>query len=1011
MPGGKMLKNKRYSFKFLSKVVVFPLFLIFLQVTGLFISNCYAENPKKADLVDRALEAIAMNKADLSMRSDISTNPYALSRFKRWMENPIKAPAEAQLKAMALFKSANNPVLWFQELAKLGDIDSAEPIPLRRYNDSKLPTRIPTQLSRAIHRVLDAIYTANNRLVQIKKEVSTENLERFKKYLYPNACRNLDPEKQMGELYWLKESKNAIDAAGSVNRVGILEAGLTVLEALTDARAFLAELDQGQKNVNSFSFMTDLGLVEIGGTGADVHESHATLIIDLGGNDIYNGKIASGSDGKSAVVIDLSGDDVYMGDKFTQGSGVWGVGILFDLDGNDFYKANDCSQGAGLFGIGMIIDGEGSDSYFGGEFVQAASAWGWGGLLDLAGEDTYQCQRSGQAYSNVAGVSSLCDLRGNDKYISGERTPDPRETGMNQSFSQGFAIGARNMAAGGFALLADKSGNDIYQCQYFGQGASYWMGVGVLYDEHGKDTYLARRYAQGAGIHFSFGLLMDVKGDDHTFSWGVSQGCGHDYGVGLLVNDAGNDTYVSNWLSMGASNANGVGIFIDNTGNDGYETHTGTAVGSLHKSRRSGGIGLFVDSAGEDRYSKNGANNSIWAPNRWGVGIDEDVSEDKGLKILPVEDTPPVNEEADKKKREEQTRLSAILDSAETLPFTEQMEPMLSVASHWGFEKEIPKAIQEKLLNLNPERSVPAVTALIDTPSIMTQIFMNRFFAVHAFEALPELTKKAQDPDSLIKSRALNYLGRLRDTRTLARCLEGLNKPSWRVRYSAVRALGEILEKNRLVALIPMKEALEKALKKNNPYALKDYFKDKEKIKQVLSVLARAVSIEYPTYLKYEKKATKTEKSDALNEYIELVYDRSKEILPLVERWIKDITQSEDIAIILTAFLEDPDSAVKRAAAYALGQMNYRPSIPQIADLLRDRNLWVRDSAVLSLALFENDVLPYLESAMKQETSQFKILALDVCSRINSEQSKALIEGYLEDPDQNVRRTAMDAFK
>ena len=44
--------------------------------------------------------------------------------------------------------------------------------------------------------------------------------------------------------------------------------------------------------------MTDLGLVKIGGTGADVHENHATLIIDLGGNDIYKGRIASGTDGK-----------------------------------------------------------------------------------------------------------------------------------------------------------------------------------------------------------------------------------------------------------------------------------------------------------------------------------------------------------------------------------------------------------------------------------------------------------------------------------------------------------------------------------------------------------------------------------------------------------------------------------------------------------------------------------------------------------------------------------------
>ena len=453
------------------------------------------------------------------------------------------------------------------------------------------------------------------------------------------------------------EQRQAIDAAGSVKRKDILEAGLTVIEAMARARELLTKTDKWQDKVGSFSFMTDLGKVVVGGKGPDVYHDPAALIIDLGGDDVYKGRKASGSNGKCSLVLDLGGDDLYLGEDCTQGSGVFGIGILYDLGGNDLYRAESCAQGAGLFGLGLIIDGGGMDTYQGTKYVQAASSWGWGGLMDLSGDDTYLCRHSGQAYSGVLGISCLCDIKGNDKYLSGVKAPDPREPDMNKSFSQGFSFGMRNLVAGGCAILADKSGNDLYQCQYFGQGSSYWMGIGVLYDEIGQDTYIARRYAQGAGIHFSFGLLMDAAGDDHISSWGVSQGCGHDYGIGILINETGNDTYVSDWLSMGASQANGVGIFVDNSGDDGYESNTGMAVGNFIERRRSGGVGLFVDAGGKDRYSVTGENNTLWGMNRWSIGIDGESGGMSGINII-VPETATISEEAEKEKKRESKLLS-----------------------------------------------------------------------------------------------------------------------------------------------------------------------------------------------------------------------------------------------------------------------------------------------------------------------------------------------------------------
>ena len=988
-------------------ISVFFLLLLLIVSSPSF---SFADTTNTSYLLDKALDFIAMQKGDLSINPDLYPDPYALSSFKRWMANPVKAPLEAQQKARNLLKQSKDPFSWVLELAKLGDIHSPAPLPLNDYTEYELSPDLPKELKEAIRLILNAIHTANVHLVAIRNRMSPENIRLLEKYLYPVTPKKTDSTEEIEELTRLKQLKQAIGTAGTLDRKGIIEAGLTISQALGKAVALLTQSREWYKSINSFSFKTDLGLVEIGGTGNNRHEKRAALIIDLGGNDLYLGKIASGTDGKCAIVLDLDGDDTYLGEDYTQGAGLWGIGILYDLAGNDLYRAGDYSQGAGLFGIGLLMDSNGHDNYLGERFVQAASGWGWGGLIDLGGEDTYKCRHSGQAYAEVLGVSALCDLKGSDRYISGLRTPDPREPDMNQSFSQGFAVGMRNLAAGGLAMLVDGSGNDLYHAQYFGQGASYWMGVGILYDENGKDTYIARRYAQGAGIHFSLGLLMDNTGSDHTLSWGVSQGCGHDYGIGILINETGNDTYVSDWLSLGASEANGVGIFVDNSGDDGYVTTSGMAVGHFIESRRAGGVGLFLDAGGKDSYSHKGADGSVWGSNRWSVGIDEDHSGISGLNLLPPEDLPPVNEEAERIKAEEKTSLSGILDRSEKMSYPLNIEGMLSVASHWGLEQGVPKEAQEKLLSMAPKESVPAVVNLLGTPSVGTLIFMDRLFKVHAFQAMKELIKKTGDGNSIVKSRAFYHLGELKDSRAIKYCINALNDPSWRVRSNAIRALGEILSKRRLEILVPMKNVLEKASKNGDSHIIDSTIKDDKQRIYLLSVIARAIPLGYPAYMRYAHMPANQEKEEVLKDFARTVFDHLEEIVPLLEKWIGDINQSEDVAKRASILINDPDPQVRRSAAYALAQMNYKKVMPELITLLKDPSRWVRDTATAALSLFQDDIIATLDAAMKHETPFFKILALDVLSRIRSGPSKRLIEKYLHDTHENVRRAARIAL-
>ena len=108
--------------------------------------------------------------------------------------------------------------------------------------------------------------------------------------------------------------------------------------------------------------------------------------------------------------------------------------------------------------------------------------------------------------------------------------------------------------------------------------------------------------------------------------------------------------------------------------------------------------------------------------------------------------------------------------------------------------------------------------------------------------------------------------------------------------------------------------------------------------------------------------------------------------------------------------LDNPDMMVQRNAAYALGQLGYRPAIPRLLPMLHAPHLWVRDAAALSLSLYGNHALGPLDRAMSVNHSAFKVIALDVLARIKTGPSKSLVEKHLHDPDPNVVRAARQAL-
>ncbi len=390
----------------------------------------------------------------------------------------------------------------------------------------------------------------------------------------------------------------------------------------------------------------------IGGHESNTYTRDFAVIIDIGGNDIYEARCAGaiGELGSPvSFVIDLSENDVYRNkDKLvSQAGALFGVSLLWDLEGNDFYDAFHISHGAGLFGIGMLIDEKGIDFYRDGYFTQGAGNFGSGILVDYEGDDTYHSYAWTQGMGGVWGYGLLYDRNGDDLYYAGgEYLHMPLDPDQYRSFAQGFGFGWRDVASGGIGFLYDKNGNDKYIAEVYAQATSYWFALGILLDEQGNDLYTAAQYSQGAGIHLSVGGLLDLEGDDHYFSrFGPAQGEGHDVAVGWLLDKEGDDVYYASG-GQGIGLTNSVGIFVDTRGNDDYCSREGMSQGGANWSRGTGGIGIFVDLQGDDRYAEKdkGKNNHIWTSGNYASGMDLEAMEPKKE---PWEDTITVFPELD----------------------------------------------------------------------------------------------------------------------------------------------------------------------------------------------------------------------------------------------------------------------------------------------------------------------------------------------------------------------------
>lgn len=438
-----------------------------------------------------------------------------------------------------------------------------------------------------------------------------------------------------GSVLWAAHLKRALEELDEAGGVGLVDPRFT-----------------------SLSFRLPAGRVVVTGVRQERVTEEAVLRVDLGGDDVYEGRhAASAGPGRPvAALVDLGGNDRYDGgeEPCTMGCGLFGIGTLVDLAGDDEYLVAESGLGSAWHGTGLLLDASGSDRHeVRGRWGQGAAHVGAGLLVDASGDDRYRCGHQSQGLGSTYGAGVLLDVEGDDAYEVRD-DGNVSELYLNQSvaMSQGCGYGRRadlgdgRSLGGGFGVLVDGAGDDSYHAQVWAQGAGYWWGVGILEDLGGNDRYRNGKYSLGAAAHFAIGSQVDLSGNDeynvgNETAKNQFQGHARDGSIGVSIDGGGNDRYRFHSHCGGSADLASLAWLWDRAGDDRYERgdappespngwNDTPPMGSAteyepFRSFRDDlpAVGLFLDSGGADSYPEGSgaANGTSWRRERKGLSF------------------------------------------------------------------------------------------------------------------------------------------------------------------------------------------------------------------------------------------------------------------------------------------------------------------------------------------------------------------------------------------------------
>lgn len=828
--------------------------------------------------VQLALRALKMSEHDLSFSKTNVESELVLPEVRQLLQQPLLLPARATatVEKLHAVSSLTGLVESKHEILRAAQYD----------NSSVLVAGVPPAVVQAVEiiyeaakpfRLTETTLSTNDYRATLRAPLDAFALDTFRD---DRATFGIDVDLlRRDEALLLQDDELAntiLAGSDSFDRDALQTAFATLAGAVDAAVAGLrTNTFAGEFQIET---NTPVGRILLGGVGRNVYTNEAFLIIDTGGDDVYENRAggANGLDGRPvSIVIDLSGNDRYSTQRFgAQGAGIFGIGILVDAAGDDLYEAKHLSQGAGFFGCGLLADYGGHDKFVADTFAQGAGGFGAGILWQRGGDTSYRASQLAQGFGGTHGAGLLLDAGGHDAYVAGGKNPCGWLAGHFFSLSQGFGCGMRPFAGGGSGILCDLAGDDRYTADVYGQGASYWYSIGLLLDAAGNDTYDAFQYCQGAGVHLSNGALVDWAGNDTYKAGHICQGAAHDYSVGMLIDRAGNDSYTGDTTAQGTAINNSFAMLLDHAGND---TYTGTdpkqsqAAGHDGDKREYGSIALLLDLAGKDSYSQGQTNNAMWLKPLYGAGLDMEWKNGRVEAWKPVGATflsrpesstnrlyvvPPVDphhpiehllrlaisDRPDAGKAWEELRnlgtnalahLVTRLDSPNVLvrAKTEDLVDALNTNSIPVLISGIQNARNDEIARLccyllarfdeKADDAIPAVLPLLDRDKTITTAFytLGHLRARQAFEPALKNTTHSRE---LVRLRAAQVLGKLGEreaalaTRAIPALLTAFGDEMWDVRYAAQDALVAFGKP----AIAPLRRAYAKAPSRARPHII-----------------------------------------------------------------------------------------------------------------------------------------------------------------------------------------------
>jgi HEAT repeat protein len=845
--------------------------------------------------IELALRAIKMTPQDLSFSKTNVESELVLQKARTFLQQPLALPVYGQSVASNLQAvSSLQSLAWFSE-RQLETGPVVLDVEYQRVEvSSDFLSNLPPAVAQAIGTIADAAGEANQLL---KRSLPPDPMHSFAAF----AVENLGLDKDAAELQaWdklgLKTNEVAdllrrdadldiqdgelettiLGASDRFNRALFFAAIDRLAGAVDKAIAILQAAKDDPSMQKEFQVETDtpLGKIIVGGAGHNVYSNEAFLIIDTGGDDTYLNS-AGGANGlvgrPISIVIDMGGNDQFISKRsFSQGSGVFGIGILAALGSNCTFEAKHLSQGAGFFGCGMLMTGEGQQTFEADTFCQGAGMFGAGILWQRGGDTKYKAAEMAQGFGGTSGIGLLLDESGNDTYIAGGKYPCGWLPDHYFSLSQGFGYGMRPFAGGGIGILCDLKGNDHYIADVYGQGASYWYSVGLLLDLEGNDKYDAYQYCQGAGIHLSSGELIDWGGNDTYTAGHICQGAAHDYAVGILIDRAGDDKYTGDTTAQGAAINNSFAMLLDRSGNDVYvgtDPKASQAAGHDGDKREYGSIALMLDLGGNDKYSQGQTNNAMWLKPLYGAGLDceadtnavaalpsganfdnlitaNGASPKRLYTVTPVDLHHPIEQllrraisdrpdaaaavdELKKRAAEALPYLLTRLDSPEVLVRVKAEElvdhlgtnaiPLLIDGIDRAKNDDVARLCCYFLARFNEKAraAIPHVLPLINRNKTRTVAFYT-LGHIRAQEAFKPAMRALTSEQELVRLRAIQALGKIGDRRAIPKLLAALNDEMWDVRYAAEDALIGFGKSS----IGPLRAIFAKASPRAQPYVL-----------------------------------------------------------------------------------------------------------------------------------------------------------------------------------------------